>query len=60
MMVYQMMVNLGLPASSRTRIRGEMDSTFTIFSVALGDSRKPTPPTEEFKVFLVAEEVISW
>ena len=55
-----MMVDLGLPWSSNTRMRDEIDSTLTRFSLALEEIRKPTPPMVEPEVFLVAEEVISW
>ena len=55
-----MIVDFGLPWSSRTMMRGEMDSTFRMFSEALDDKRKPTPPTEELDEFFVAEDVISW
>ena len=55
-----MMVDFGLPWSSNTRMRDDIDSTFTRFSLALEERRKPTPPTVEPEVFLVAEEVMSW
>ena len=55
-----MMVDFGLPWSSNTRMRDDIDSTLTRFSLALEERRKPTPPTVEPEVFLVAEEVMSW
>ena len=53
-------VDFGLTWSSRTMMRGEMGSTFRMFSEALDDKRKPTSPTEELDEFFVAEDVISW
>ena len=54
-----MMVDFGLPWSSNTRMRDDIDS-LTRFSLALEERRKPTPPIVEQEVFLVAEEVMSW
>ena len=54
-----MIVVFGLPWSSNTIMRGEIDSTFMRLSLALGDKRNPTPLTDEFELFLVAEDVTS-
>ena len=51
---------LGLPFSSITIILEEMDSTPRKLALALGERRKPTPPTDELLEFLVDEVVISW
>ena len=55
-----MTVVFGLPSNSISRILGEMDSTLDRLLLALGESKKPTPPTDALQEFLVEEEVMSW
>ena len=55
-----MIVVLGLPSSSITINRGEMDSTLTRLSEARDDNKKPYSPTEEFLEFFVADDVTNW
>ena len=55
-----MIVVLGLPISSISRILDEIDSTLDRLLLALGESKKPTPPTEALQEFFVEEEVMSW
>ena len=54
-----MIVVLGFPSNSKIMMRGDIDSTFKILSLAFDESKKPTPPTDEFLEVLVADEVTS-
>ena len=52
-------VVLGFPSSSKIIIFGVLDSIFKSLPLALGDRKKPTPPTVALTLFFVAEYVTS-